>query len=142
MRLICGAPVASEGRRRTTRLTRRSSRSRALRAQGACPFRPRVIGHVSHQEKGLKKGPADRLQIRSYNSHMAIPALNLSSLSPEEKLRLLEEVWESLAADPAQVPLVEWQRRELDRRLDEVDREGATGIPWERVLNEIEGRSR
>jgi putative addiction module component (TIGR02574 family) len=73
---------------------------------------------------------------------MALPALNLNSLSPEEKLRLLEEVWDSLAADPAKVPLTDWQRRELDRRLDELDREGPTGIPWERVLSEIEGRSR
>ena len=73
---------------------------------------------------------------------MALPALNLNSLSPEEKLRLLEEVWDSLAADPTVVPLTEWQRRELDRRLDELDREGPTGIPWERVLSEIEGRSR
>jgi putative addiction module component (TIGR02574 family) len=73
---------------------------------------------------------------------MALPALNLNNLSPEEKLRLLEEVWDSLAADPATVPLAKWQRRELDRRLDEVDREGPTGIPWDRVLSEIEGRSR
>jgi putative addiction module component (TIGR02574 family) len=73
---------------------------------------------------------------------MALPALNLNSLSPEEKLRLLEEVWESLATDPAKVPLTDWQRRELDRRLDEVEREGPTGIPWDRVLSEIEGRTR
>lgn len=78
----------------------------------------------------------------AYNSGMAIPALNLKNLSPEEKLRLLEELWDSLAADPAAVPLTDWQRRELDRRLDELDREGPTGIPWERVLSEIEGRSR
>jgi putative addiction module component (TIGR02574 family) len=73
---------------------------------------------------------------------MALPALNLNILSSEEKLRLLEEVWDSLAADPAKVPLTDWQRRELDRRLDELDREGSVGIPWERVLSEIEGRSR
>jgi len=73
---------------------------------------------------------------------MANPALNLDDLTPEQKLRLLEEVWDSLAADPSAVPLTEWQRRELDRRLDEMDREGPTGIPWTRVLSEIEGRSR
>jgi len=73
---------------------------------------------------------------------MALPALNLNNLSPEEKLRLLEEVWDSLAADPAKVPLADWQRRELDRRLDGVDREGPIGIPWDRVLSEIEGRTR
>jgi putative addiction module component (TIGR02574 family) len=73
---------------------------------------------------------------------MSVPALNLGDLTPEEKLRLLEEVWDSLAADPRAVPLAAWQRRELDQRLDELDRDGATGIPWERVLKEFEGRSR
>lgn len=72
---------------------------------------------------------------------MSLPALDLNDLTPEEKLRLLEDVWISLAADPTRVPLAEWQRRELDLRLDEIDRDGATGIPWERVLKEIEGRS-
>lgn len=60
---------------------------------------------------------------------MALPALNLNKLSPEEKLRLLEEVWDSLAADPAKVPLADWQRRELDRRLDEVDARGRPVFP-------------
>jgi putative addiction module component (TIGR02574 family) len=73
---------------------------------------------------------------------MVDPALNLDDLTPEEKLRLLEAVWDSLAADPSTVPLAEWQRLELDRRLDEMEREGATGIPWNRVLDEIEGRPR
>jgi putative addiction module component (TIGR02574 family) len=77
-----------------------------------------------------------------YNLHMTFPALKLDDLSPDEKLRLLEQVWDSLAADPDSVPLQGWQLRELDRRLDELDREGPIGIPWERVLSEIEGRSR
>ena len=73
---------------------------------------------------------------------MALPALNMNDLTPAEKLRRLEQVWDSLAADPAVVPLADWQCRELDRRLDESDREGPVGIPWERVLSEIESRSR
>jgi putative addiction module component (TIGR02574 family) len=73
---------------------------------------------------------------------MTRPALNLSDLTAEERLRLLEDVWDSLAVEPNAVPLTDWQRTELDRRIDELDREGPTGIPWERVLGEIEGRSR
>jgi len=73
---------------------------------------------------------------------MTLPTLDLSRLSPDEKLRLLEQVWDSLAAEPSSVPLVDWQIRELDRRLDELDRDGPSGIPWDRVLREIEDRSR
>jgi len=72
---------------------------------------------------------------------MSLPALNLGGLTPDEKLRLIEEVWDSLAADPQDVPLVDWQVRELDRRLDDLDRDGPTGIPWERVLRELKDRS-
>ena len=73
---------------------------------------------------------------------MNMPGLNLNNLSPEEKLRLLEELWESLSATPDAVPLTATQRQELDRRLDEIERDGPNGIPWDQVLREIESRGR
>jgi putative addiction module component (TIGR02574 family) len=73
---------------------------------------------------------------------MALPAIDLNDLSPEDKLRPLEQVWDSLAKRPAEVPLAQWQVHELDRRLDDINSDRATGIPWDRVLREIEGRAR
>ena len=93
-------------------------------------------------QRNPRAGITGKDRDRTYTFEMTNPALNLEDLTPEQKLRLLEEVWDSLAADPSVVPLTEWQRRELDRRLDEMDREGPTGISWTRVLSEIEGRSR
>ena len=61
-------------------------------------------------------------------------AIDIASLSPEERLQLLDALWESLSATPEVIPLTSAQREELDRRLDELDREGPTGIPWEEVL--------
>jgi putative addiction module component (TIGR02574 family) len=69
---------------------------------------------------------------------MSMPGINLNELSPEEKLRLLEELWESLSATPEAVPLTTAQRQELDSRLDEIDRDGPSGIPWDEVLREIQ----
>ena len=66
----------------------------------------------------------------------------IADLSTEERLRLLEELWESLSATPEAVPLTNAQREELDRRLDELDRDGPVGIPWEDVLDRIRGRAR
>ena len=63
-------------------------------------------------------------------------------LSPEERLQLLEALWESLSVTPEVIPLTHAQREELDRRLDELDREGPSGIPWEEVLRRIRGRAR
>jgi putative addiction module component (TIGR02574 family) len=73
---------------------------------------------------------------------MSRRGLDIASLTPEERLGLLEELWDSLAAAPGAVPLTEAQRAELDRRLDDLDREGPVGIPWEEVLNRIRSRHR
>ena len=69
-------------------------------------------------------------------------AIDIASLSPEERLQLLEALWESLSATPEAIHLTNAQREELDRRLDELDREGPSGIPWEEVLRRIRGRAR
>jgi putative addiction module component (TIGR02574 family) len=37
-------------------------------------------------------------------------------LSPSEKLQLVEDLWDDLAANLADVPVHEWQKEELDRR--------------------------
>ena len=66
--------------------------------------------------------------------------IDSTQLSLEERLRLLDELWESLSRTPEAIPLTNAQRDELDRRLDELDREGAAGIPWEQVLRRIRGR--
>ena len=66
--------------------------------------------------------------------------INIAALSSEERLRLLEELWNSLVETPEALPLTGEQAGELDRRLDELDREGPSGIPWEDVLREIRNR--
>ena len=73
---------------------------------------------------------------------MSMPSFNVDDLSPDEKLRLLEELWDSLSATPDAIPLTGAQCKELDRRLDELDRDGPNGIPWDEVLREIESRRR
>ena len=63
-------------------------------------------------------------------------------MTPAERLSLLEELWDSLAAEPEDIPLTPAQRAELDRRLDDLDAEGPVGIPWEDVLSRIRSRGR
>ena len=67
--------------------------------------------------------------------------IDIAKLSPEQRLELLEQIWDSLAATPDAVPITAAQREELSRRLDELDREGPIGIPWDEVLRRIRGRS-
>ncbi|MEA2602743.1 MAG: hypothetical protein QOF89_3735 [Acidobacteriota bacterium] len=73
---------------------------------------------------------------------MAKAALDISRLSREEQLDLLDRLWENLGRDPEAFPLTESQREELDRRLDELEAEGATGLSWEEVVAQIRAHSR
>lgn len=41
---------------------------------------------------------------------------NVLLLSVEDRLQLIEEIWDSLAATPEAIPVTEAQRRELARR--------------------------
>jgi len=71
---------------------------------------------------------------------MSKPGLNINDLSAEERLNLIAEVWESLSKTPGAVPLTDAHREELDRRLDDLERSGHEGIPWEEVLRQIKTR--
>lgn len=67
---------------------------------------------------------------------MAMPAIDLDKLSTEERLELIERVWESLSRRPEAIPLTEEQRRDLDSRLDELEQNGPDGLTWEEVVRE------
>ena len=69
---------------------------------------------------------------------MGLPEIDLDKLTVDERLRLLERVWESLSQPERDVPLTTEQQAELDRRLDELDAEAEpAGIPWNEVLHQI-----
>ena len=73
---------------------------------------------------------------------MSKPALNIGDLSPEERLRLIEELWDSLSEEPGAVPLTNAQREELDRRLDDLEHSRPAGIPCDQVMQQIRSRSK
>lgn len=47
----------------------------------------------------------------------AMPRDEIARLPVEERLRLVEDIWESIRANPDGLPMTEAQRAELDRRL-------------------------
>lgn len=52
---------------------------------------------------------------------------HLSSLSINERILLVEAIWDSIAADQAMLPLTPEQRDELDRRLDAYETDQVKG---------------
>jgi len=64
----------------------------------------------------------------------------MHALSIEEKLELIEELWNSIAADQATLPVTDEQRHELDLRLQEFEADGDLGRDATSVLEEIRQR--
>ena len=65
-------------------------------------------------------------------------ALGIDRMSPEERLCLLEEIWDSLSpVDQLEIP--ESHREELDRRLAAADADPSAGAPWEEVRGRLRG---
>ncbi|HEX8149611.1 MAG TPA: addiction module protein [Pyrinomonadaceae bacterium] len=64
----------------------------------------------------------------------------LLRLSVAERIQLAEDIWDSIAADPAALPLTDAQRQELDRRLESYAQNPDEGLPWD-VLKEKVRRS-
>ncbi|MBI3938527.1 MAG: addiction module protein [Betaproteobacteria bacterium] len=71
---------------------------------------------------------------------VSIKSLGIDRLSVEERLALVEELWDSIAEDSAAVPLTDAQRAELDRRLAEHDAHPEDVVPWEDVKASITAR--
>jgi putative addiction module component (TIGR02574 family) len=62
---------------------------------------------------------------------------DLRKLPLDERIQLVEDLWDSIAADQNALPLTPEQRAELDRRLDAYEADGDLGRPAEEVIEEI-----
>jgi putative addiction module component (TIGR02574 family) len=62
----------------------------------------------------------------------------LARLSPQERLALIGQLWDSLG--DSDVPLPEAQRAELARRLSTLDQDQAQAVSWEQLRAELARR--
>ncbi|MCK5517579.1 MAG: addiction module protein [Desulfobulbaceae bacterium] len=57
-----------------------------------------------------------------------------------QKLLLVEDIWDSIAADNSDIPISEWQVMELDKRYKNYS-EGKLGLhDWQTVHNELRNK--
>ena len=68
---------------------------------------------------------------------MAQPAFDYRHLSIDERLQLVEDIWDSIAQEAnvraEALPLSPAQMAELERRIADADAHPEAGIPWEQV---------
>lgn len=63
----------------------------------------------------------------------------IKSLSVAERILLVEEIWDSIAAQQEPLELTETQKIELDRRLEAYQASPNDGSSWEDVKNRLTG---
>jgi putative addiction module component (TIGR02574 family) len=65
-------------------------------------------------------------------------ATTMQQLTVEERLELVQDLWDSIAADVATLPLTEAESRLLDERLDEYEVDRDPGEPVDVVVARIQ----
>ncbi len=59
--------------------------------------------------------------------------LGIDQLSVADRIALVQEIWDSIAATPEEVPLTEAQKQEFDRRLAELEANPNNVLTWEEI---------
>ena len=54
-----------------------------------------------------------------------------------ERIRIVEAIWDSIADTPEAVELTDEQKAELDRRLENLEKNPNAGSPWSEVRGRI-----
>ncbi|MEA1928462.1 MAG: addiction module protein [Candidatus Auribacterota bacterium] len=62
---------------------------------------------------------------------------NLCALPIVERIQIVEDIWDSIAADQRAIPITDEQRNELDRRLDAYDADGIKGRIASEAIEDI-----
>jgi putative addiction module component (TIGR02574 family) len=65
---------------------------------------------------------------------------SILKLPIEERIRLVEDIWDSIAADQSTLNLTNAQRAELDKRLDAFEKDGELGREASEVIADIRSR--
>ena len=67
-----------------------------------------------------------------------MPRIAFDHLSPNERLELIDALWESL--DAASIPPTAAQEEELDRRIATADADLPASVPWDDIRAETSRR--
>ena len=65
---------------------------------------------------------------------------SIFDLSAEEKLQLVEDLWDDLGADPDTIPVHEWQKAELDARKQRLSAAPTSTLGWDDVKAQVRSR--
>jgi putative addiction module component (TIGR02574 family) len=70
----------------------------------------------------------------------AIALAEIAQLSLSERIQLVEDIWDTVAAAPDDLDLTDPQREELERRLQDYRQNPQIGSSWQEVSLRIRGQ--
>jgi len=68
-----------------------------------------------------------------------LQSLGIDKLSVAQRILLVEEIWDSIAAEEAAIPLTDAQRQDLQRRIAAYEANRKAGSTWEEVKARLRG---
>lgn len=67
--------------------------------------------------------------------------IGLDQLTVAQRIELIEEIWDSIPESGQELPVPDWHREELNRRIAIADANPGTSVPWEEIRNRLNRRS-
>jgi len=68
---------------------------------------------------------------------LPIPPPGFDGLSIEEKIEYVQSLWDHITSGVDTIPLTDWQKRLLDERLENLEKNPDAGIPWAQVRDGV-----
>ncbi len=62
---------------------------------------------------------------------------SILELSVPERLRIVEDIWDSIAEDSDHLEISDDLKAELDRRMDAYEKNPHEGVPWEELRDRL-----
>jgi putative addiction module component (TIGR02574 family) len=70
-------------------------------------------------------------------SHMSTELSDILQMSVAERIQLVEDIWDSIAASPESIPITDVQKEELDRRLQAYTQNPGEGVSWDELKEKV-----
>jgi putative addiction module component (TIGR02574 family) len=71
---------------------------------------------------------------------VAVKPADLSAMSVDDRIELVQVIWDSIAAETEKLELTAAQKRELDRRIADLDAQPDNVLTWEEIKARVRGR--
>ena len=88
--------------------------------------------HAVDQASPRNTRDCTRQEVR-YFPNMNTEFAPLFKLGRAERLQLVEDLWDSIAQEDAQLPVPDWKRDELRRRKERFLQHPTSGRTWEQI---------